>query len=125
MVARHGLTEVYTPPKGTNTIALPSSSPTPSNASTNSPTPQKEEGERPEASDCTADSGIFWPRDLLPNVIHDVHVFTWGYDADIDRLGSASQIQYTNTLVACCPILQISVKYPTATSNLFSLLSTA
>ncbi|KAL8650898.1 MAG: hypothetical protein Q9210_003548 [Variospora velana] len=34
---------------------------------------------------------IFWPRDLLPSVIQDVRIFTWGYDADIDGFGSASQ----------------------------------
>lgn len=33
----------------------------------------------------------FWPRDLLPGLIADVRIFTWGYDADIDGFGSRSQ----------------------------------
>ncbi|KAI4221219.1 MAG: hypothetical protein LQ349_007898 [Xanthoria aureola] len=39
----------------------------------------------------TAETTVLWPRDLLPNVVHDARIFTWGYDADIDGFGSASQ----------------------------------
>ena len=42
-------------------------------------------------ADYTGVDTTFWPRDLLPYVIHDVRIFTWGYGADIDRFGSASQ----------------------------------
>ncbi|KAL8791369.1 MAG: hypothetical protein Q9195_005907 [Heterodermia aff. obscurata] len=38
-----------------------------------------------------AESAMFWPQDMLPGVIADVRVFTWGYDADVDGLGSRSQ----------------------------------
>lgn len=38
---------------------------------------------------------VFWPRDLLPNVVHDARIFTWGYDADIDGFASASASQRT------------------------------
>ena len=35
---------------------------------------------------------VFWPKDLLPEVIPDVQIYTWGYDADIDNFtSSASQ----------------------------------
>ena len=35
---------------------------------------------------------VFWPQDLLPSVIHDSRIFTWGYDVSIDHfLSSASQ----------------------------------
>ena len=39
----------------------------------------------------TAETVVLWPRDLLPAVVRDARIFTWGYDADIDRFGSASQ----------------------------------
>jgi len=48
-------------------------------------------------------SGTFWPRDLLPRIISDVRVFTWGYDADIDGFGSRSQstiIQHAQSLLS-------------------------
>jgi len=38
-----------------------------------------------------ANPSVFWPRDLLPSLISDVRVLTWGYDADIDGFGSRSQ----------------------------------
>ncbi|KAL9631599.1 MAG: hypothetical protein Q9204_004166 [Flavoplaca sp. TL-2023a] len=34
---------------------------------------------------------VFWPRDLLPNIVHDARILTWGYDADIIGFDSASQ----------------------------------
>ena len=33
---------------------------------------------------------VFWPRDLLPEVIPDACIFTFGYDADIYRFGIAT-----------------------------------
>ena len=34
----------------------------------------------------------FWPQHLLPSVIPDIKIFTWGYDANVDGfLSSASQ----------------------------------
>ena len=38
-----------------------------------------------------AETTVLWPRDLLPNEVRDARIFTWGYDADIDGFGSASQ----------------------------------
>jgi hypothetical protein len=38
-----------------------------------------------------ASTHIFWPRDLLPKILPDARVFTWGYDVDIDNtISSAS-----------------------------------
>lgn len=35
---------------------------------------------------------VFWPQTLLPSVIPNARIFTWGYDADVDGwLSSASQ----------------------------------
>jgi hypothetical protein len=35
---------------------------------------------------------VFWPADLLPDVVPNTRIWTWGYDADIDSLwSSASQ----------------------------------
>ncbi|KAL8678394.1 MAG: hypothetical protein Q9186_005236 [Xanthomendoza sp. 1 TL-2023] len=69
----------------------PSSSLGPETSLSNSPAPLKEAGEEAGIIKNTADSRTFWPRDLLPNVIHDVRILTWGYDANIDGFGSASQ----------------------------------
>ncbi|KAI1348803.1 hypothetical protein F5Y01DRAFT_206322 [Xylaria sp. FL0043] len=35
-------------------------------------------------------SGIYWPRDLLPQSIHNANVFSFGYDADVERFMSAT-----------------------------------
>ncbi|KAI4114413.1 MAG: hypothetical protein LQ345_004804, partial [Seirophora villosa] len=70
MVARHGLSEVHALPEGKDTIAL------------------SDDGEETRTQ---PGSSVFWPRDLLPNELRDVRIFTWGYDADIDGFGSASQ----------------------------------
>lgn len=34
--------------------------------------------------------GIFWPEALLPGVLPDIRIFTWGYDADVDRFRSTA-----------------------------------
>ncbi|KAL8977206.1 MAG: hypothetical protein Q9205_006941 [Flavoplaca limonia] len=125
MVARHGLTELYEPPKGTATVALivfvhglfghpyntwaakPSKSrsksprhrstvkPSAPTSSANSPQsslfPQQENRQELVKNADEAGTTVFWPRDLLPNVVHDARILTWGYDADIDGFGSASQ----------------------------------
>ena len=36
-------------------------------------------------------SSVFWPQDLLRVAIPDVRIYTWGYDADINSLSSASR----------------------------------
>lgn len=44
-----------------------------------------------ESSDQSS-HGIFWPAALLPEVVPDTRIWTWGYDADIDGFWSpASQ----------------------------------
>ncbi|KAL8852079.1 MAG: hypothetical protein Q9221_003009 [Calogaya cf. arnoldii] len=109
MVARHGLTELYEPPEGTATVALiifvhglfghpyhtwasqPSSSRSTSPRQRATVTPRKRNGQEPVITPNTAQVTVLWPRDLLPNLVHDARIFTWGYDADIDGLGSASQ----------------------------------
>ncbi|KAF8851080.1 hypothetical protein BDZ45DRAFT_808615 [Acephala macrosclerotiorum] len=51
-----------------------------------------------------ASRGVFWPGVLLPKDAPDVRIFTWGYDADVDRLTStASQntiFQHAGDLLA-------------------------
>lgn len=34
--------------------------------------------------------GVFWPTTLLPEVLPDTRMFTWGYDADVDRFRSTA-----------------------------------
>ncbi|KAL8644302.1 MAG: hypothetical protein Q9226_007835, partial [Calogaya cf. arnoldii] len=69
----------------------------PSSARSKSPrqratvTLRKGNGQEPVTTPNTAQTTVLWPRDLLPNLVHDARIFTWGYDADIDGLGSASQ----------------------------------
>lgn len=33
---------------------------------------------------------IFWPEDLLPKAVKDVRIFSFGYDADVERFMSAA-----------------------------------
>ncbi|KAL8990156.1 MAG: hypothetical protein Q9169_008195 [Polycauliona sp. 2 TL-2023] len=115
-VARHGLTELYAPPVGIDTVALivfvhglfghpydtwaarPSTSGSKSprsrsavtsisSASASSLRPHQESMGKKE----DVETRVLWPRDLLPDVVSDVRILTWGYDADIDKFGSASQ----------------------------------
>ncbi|KAI0432656.1 hypothetical protein F5Y09DRAFT_131419 [Xylaria sp. FL1042] len=37
-----------------------------------------------------ASRGIYWPRDLLPQSIHNTNVFSFGYDANVERFMSAT-----------------------------------
>ncbi|KAL8883885.1 MAG: hypothetical protein Q9215_007946 [Flavoplaca cf. flavocitrina] len=124
-VARHGLTQLYEPPKGTATVALilfvhglfghpyrtwaakpsKSRSKSPGHRSTVKPYAPTSSANSPRSSLSAqqknlqdlvedadeAETRVFWPRDLLPNVVHDARILTWGYDADIDGFGSASQ----------------------------------
>ncbi|KAL8968351.1 MAG: hypothetical protein Q9183_002499 [Haloplaca sp. 2 TL-2023] len=119
MVARHGLTEVYRPPERTDTAALVifvhglfghpyhtwatkpskrrskfphnySTNSSPATASSNAHKTSTGLGRAAKVHDNTEGS-TFWPQDLLPDAITNVRVFTWGYDADIDGFGSASQ----------------------------------
>jgi hypothetical protein len=32
---------------------------------------------------------VFWPGDLLPTVLPETRIFTWGYDADIDAFSTS------------------------------------
>ncbi|KAL9037179.1 MAG: hypothetical protein Q9180_003868 [Flavoplaca navasiana] len=52
---------------------------------------QQETCQEPVEDADEAGTTVLWPRDLLPNVLHDVRILTWGYDADIDGFDSASQ----------------------------------
>ena len=48
--------------------------------------------------------GVFWPKELLPKVVPQTRIFTWGYDVDINHLfSSASQatvFQHAGTLLS-------------------------
>jgi len=33
---------------------------------------------------------VFWPADLLPKVLPEARIWTWGYDADVHKFGSQS-----------------------------------
>ena len=50
-----------------------------------------------------ASNTIYWPKDLLPTVIPDSKVYTFGYDADVDNFFSAAGQntihQHTRTLL--------------------------
>ncbi|KAL8749028.1 MAG: hypothetical protein Q9199_007940 [Rusavskia elegans] len=65
--------------------------PTSASSSRSSLRSQKEKIQEVAKTTDTAELTVLWPRDLLPNVVPDVRILTWGYDADIDGFGSASQ----------------------------------
>ncbi|RDL33755.1 uncharacterized protein BP5553_08123 [Venustampulla echinocandica] len=117
-ICRHGLTEVYQPqggaetvqavahvvfvhglfghPRKTWTASLERSatlrlflivlSLRGSGNSTSKSTPQGRDGGSDQ--DRGGDNKVFWPAALLPQVIPDSRIHTWGYDADVDRLRS-------------------------------------
>ncbi len=68
-----------------------SSAPTSASSPRSSLHLQKEDHEGIVNNTDIAETTVLWPRDLLPNVVHDVRILTWGYDADIDGFSSASQ----------------------------------
>ncbi|KAI9772169.1 MAG: hypothetical protein M1839_002540 [Geoglossum umbratile] len=47
---------------------------------------------------------VLWPRDLLPAVLPDANIYTWGYDVDINHLltpaGQLSIFQHANGLLS-------------------------
>lgn len=47
---------------------------------------------------------VFWPQDLLPGIITESRIYTWGYDVDINHVfSSASQatvFQHSSTLLS-------------------------
>ncbi|KAK0511439.1 hypothetical protein JMJ35_006012 [Cladonia borealis] len=106
MVSRHGLTELYSPPQGTKVIAhivfvhglfghpeKTWSSKKSRSSSSNSSTTADERLQHTEQIDNNGISvSTFWPQTLLPTVIPDAKISTWGYDANVDGfLSSASQ----------------------------------
>jgi hypothetical protein len=61
--------------------------------------------EEAEASSTAANDGdVFWPYTLLPEVIPQANVYTWGYDVDIDHFfssaGQSSVFQHANSLLS-------------------------
>lgn len=56
------------------------------------------------SSQLSIDEGVFWPKELLPKVVPQTRIFTWGYDVDINHLfSSASQatvFQHAGTLLS-------------------------
>ncbi|KAH0545460.1 hypothetical protein FGG08_000461 [Glutinoglossum americanum] len=104
--SRHGLDQVYTPANGSSGVAhivfvhglfghprktWSARAPRPAIPGLSGDTSSQVEASSPLRVGGKLDS-IFWPKTLLPAVIPDACIFTWGYDADIDGfLVSASQ----------------------------------
>ena len=57
----------------------------PQNSGSQSPKPSSDENEASQSCNIEEeDDAVYWPQSLLPTVIPDVKIFTYGYDADID-----------------------------------------
>ena len=56
----------------------------PQNSGSQSPKPSSDENEESEGLNVEEDDTVYWPQALLPMVIPDVKIFSYGYDADID-----------------------------------------
>ena len=71
-----------------------------------------EDNQQGSASNSTKSKLAFWARDLLPRVIPDTRIYTWGYDADIHKFGpSTSQNtihQHSSSLLSDLADLQES-----------------
>ena len=56
------------------------------------------------ASSKTSSKGLFWPQDLLPEVVPASRIFTWGYDVDVNHVlssaGQATTFQHAQTLLS-------------------------
>jgi hypothetical protein len=66
-----------------------------------------------ESRASTKHKPTFWPRDILPQFIPNIRIYTWGYDADIDGFASASQNnvrQHATNLVADLADLRDTLK---------------
>ncbi|MCJ1475942.1 hypothetical protein MMC13_004606 [Lambiella insularis] len=86
----HGL---FGHPQKTWTTQLPKSSDNISHQSSTevaSSTNPKSAADQAAASAKRDSRMIFWPADLLPSVLPDVRIFTWGYDADIHHWASST-----------------------------------
>jgi hypothetical protein len=40
----------------------------------------------------STEGNVFWPKDLLPKAIPDIRVYSWGYDANIERFMSSASL---------------------------------
>ena len=71
-----------------------------------------EANQQGSASNSTKPKSAFWPRDLLPKVIPNTRIYTWGYDADIHKFGSPTSQntihQYSSSLLSDLADLQES-----------------
>ncbi|KAK7976268.1 hypothetical protein PG989_014731 [Apiospora arundinis] len=46
---------------------------------------------RPPRDEKGASKGVFWPRDLLPTIVRNVRIISFGFDADVEKfMGAAS-----------------------------------
>ena len=62
----------------------------PQNSGSQSPKPSSDEHEASEGLNMAEDNTVYWPQALLPIVIPDAKIFSYGYDADIDGFLSGS-----------------------------------
>ena len=56
----------------------------PQNPGPQSPKPSSDENEASQSLNFEEYDAVYWPQSLLPMVIPDVEIFSYGYDADID-----------------------------------------
>ena len=57
----------------------------PQNSGSQSPKPSSDENQASQSLNIEEEEdAVYWPQSLLPMVIPDVKIFTYGYDADID-----------------------------------------
>ncbi|KAL2049194.1 hypothetical protein ABVK25_010544 [Lepraria finkii] len=87
MVNRHGLSELYSPPDGNmiaHIIFVHGLFGHPQKTWTAGGTGGASHGANGSSSKGVGDGSVFWPQKLLPAVIPDAKIFTFGYDADVD-----------------------------------------
>lgn len=69
---------------------------------------------------------VFWPKDLLPEVLPEARIYTWGYDVDINHVftnaGQATNFQHAATLLSDLADERVSVEDVSTVSTAYGCL---
>ena len=97
----------------------------PQNSGSQLPKPSSDENEESRGLNLEEEDAVYWPQSLLPMVIPDVKIFTFGYDADIDGFlpgaGQNTINQHAQSLLSDLSDLRSSPAEVSFISRLFNV----